>query len=114
MYRSSNKFLQEALHNIPPSSTHLFSEPQLSGLIKEQGGVNKLFLDHGRKTSHKTKPDRRPKEATRTSNAGQPYFQHRPERFQRQPIRTHNKKAEGTDQKQTNAKQPYTNRQNKV
>lgn len=43
VYKPSNKTLNELLHAIPPSKTHLFSEPQLSKLIKDQGGTSKFF-----------------------------------------------------------------------
>lgn len=43
VYKPSNKTLNELLQAIPPSSTQLFSEPQLSDLIKEQGGLMKFF-----------------------------------------------------------------------
>lgn len=43
IYKPNNKTLSELLHAIPPSTTSLFSEPQLSELIKEQGGVMKFF-----------------------------------------------------------------------
>ncbi|KAI5644769.1 hypothetical protein NE865_03115 [Phthorimaea operculella] len=44
IYKPANKTLNELLHAIPPSEHHLFAEPQLSELVKEQGGVTKLFL----------------------------------------------------------------------
>lgn len=43
IYKPQNRTLNELLHAIPPSETHLFAEPQLSELVKEQGGVTKLF-----------------------------------------------------------------------
>jgi hypothetical protein len=43
IYKTHNKTLNDLLHGIPPSETHLFAEPQLSEFVKEQGGVYKLF-----------------------------------------------------------------------
>lgn len=43
VYKPINKTLNELLHAIPPSNTHLFAEPQLGDLIKEQGGIHKFF-----------------------------------------------------------------------
>ncbi|KOB67412.1 putative transposon Ty3-I Gag-Pol polyprotein, partial [Operophtera brumata] len=43
VFKPINKTLNELLHAIPPSNTHLFAEPQLGDLIKEQGGVHKFF-----------------------------------------------------------------------
>lgn len=79
IYKPSNEVLHELLHKIPPSSTYLFSEPKLSDLVKEQGGIQEFFpekynskpkagskgasqrLDVGDKESSKTyrKPDAR-------------------------------------------------------
>ncbi|KOB66290.1 Uncharacterized protein OBRU01_19699 [Operophtera brumata] len=43
VYKPINKTLNELLHAIPPSNTHLFAEPQLGDLIKEHGGIHKFF-----------------------------------------------------------------------
>lgn len=51
IYKPANKTLNELLHAIPPSENHLFKEPQLSELVKEQGGVSKLFPGKFRKTT---------------------------------------------------------------
>lgn len=48
VYKPSNKVLHEVLHAIPPSDTHLFAEPQLSELVKEQGGTAKFFPFQGK------------------------------------------------------------------
>lgn len=49
IYKPTNKTLNELLHGIPPSDTHLFSEPNLSDFVKEQGGIVKLFPGKFRK-----------------------------------------------------------------
>ncbi|KAJ2937121.1 hypothetical protein O0L34_g19445 [Tuta absoluta] len=51
IYKPANKTLNELLHAIPPSEHHLFAEPQLSELVKEQGGVTKLFPRKFRKST---------------------------------------------------------------
>lgn len=56
LYKPSNKALSELLHSIPPSSTHLFSEPQLSDLVKEQGGIGKLFPSKSKNTATNFRP----------------------------------------------------------
>lgn len=56
IYKPVNKTLNELLHAIPPSENHLFAEPQLSELVKEQGGVSKLFPTKFRKTPATTAP----------------------------------------------------------
>lgn len=56
IYTPANKTFNELLHSIPPSNTHLFSEPQLSDLIKEQGGANKFFPFRKHPTSNTSKP----------------------------------------------------------
>ncbi|KAI5631679.1 hypothetical protein NE865_15605 [Phthorimaea operculella] len=43
LYRAPNKVVNELLHDIPPSDTHLFSEAKLSEVLKDQGGVHKVF-----------------------------------------------------------------------
>lgn len=58
-YKSSNKVLNELLHDIPPSDTHLFSEVKLTEAIKNQGGVHKFFPaknNYTFKTAPKNKP----------------------------------------------------------
>lgn len=43
IYKCPNKVLNDILHEIPPSDTHLFAEDKLTEAVKEQGGVYKLF-----------------------------------------------------------------------
>jgi hypothetical protein len=54
LYKPSNRTLNELLHIIPPSETHLFAEPKLAEFVKEQGGTNKLFPGKFRKTINST------------------------------------------------------------
>jgi hypothetical protein len=42
-YKCANKILNDLLHDIPPSNTHLFCEDKLSEVIKEHGGTYKFF-----------------------------------------------------------------------
>lgn len=42
-YKCPNKVLNDVLHEIPPSDTHLFCEEKLNEAIKEQGGAYKFF-----------------------------------------------------------------------
>lgn len=56
VFKPNNKILNELLHDIPPSATHLFSEPQLSTLIKDQGGVQKFFPTKFRKYANPFNP----------------------------------------------------------
>ncbi|KAJ2940901.1 hypothetical protein O0L34_g10162 [Tuta absoluta] len=61
IYKPSNKIMNDLLHAIPPSSTHLFSETQLSDLVKDQGGINKFFPGQSKfkpKTAYKVGPRR--------------------------------------------------------
>lgn len=39
----NNRALHEVIHSIPPSSSHLFKEPDLSQTVKDQGGIHKFF-----------------------------------------------------------------------
>lgn len=55
-YKSQNKVLNEILHDIPPSETHLFSEQKLTEAVKDQGGVHKFFP---KKTSTSYKNDKK-------------------------------------------------------
>ncbi|KAJ8729876.1 hypothetical protein PYW07_016914 [Mythimna separata] len=57
IYKPSNQKLYELLHAIPPSATHLFSEPKLSALLKEQGGINKFFPDKYQKLKQEGRKD---------------------------------------------------------
>lgn len=43
VYKPPNKTLRDILHDIPPSGTHLFEEKSLSEVVKELGGIHKLF-----------------------------------------------------------------------
>lgn len=52
-YKSSNKILNDILHDIPPSETHLFAEQRLNDVLKEQGGLHKFFP---KKPLQNTKP----------------------------------------------------------
>lgn len=54
LYKPQNKTMSELLHAIPPSTTLLFAEPQLSDLIKEQGGVSKVFPGKFKKSNAPT------------------------------------------------------------
>lgn len=58
IYKPANKTLNELLHSIPPSGNHLFSEPQLGELVKEQGGVSKLFPSKFRRPTTTTSTNR--------------------------------------------------------
>ncbi|CAH0398623.1 unnamed protein product [Chilo suppressalis] len=51
LYKASNKALNEILHDIPPSDTHLFSEKSLSEVVKDHGGPHKMFPAKSRKPS---------------------------------------------------------------
>lgn len=42
-YKIKSKILHEVLHSIPPSETHLFTEPEFSQTVKDQGGIHKFF-----------------------------------------------------------------------
>lgn len=42
-YKPVNKVLNDILHEIPPSDTHLFSEEKIAEAIKDQGGPHKFF-----------------------------------------------------------------------
>lgn len=78
IYKSHNKTLNEMLHVIPPSETHLFAEPQLSEFVKEQGGVSKLFPSKRRTvlastlTNRSAQRDRRMPPASTTENRDRP------------------------------------------
>uniref|UniRef100_A0A2A4K8D1 Uncharacterized protein n=1 Tax=Heliothis virescens TaxID=7102 RepID=A0A2A4K8D1_HELVI len=54
LYKPQNKILRDLLHTIPPSETCLFAEPQLSELVKEQGGITKLFPGKFRRSTTST------------------------------------------------------------
>ena len=59
LYKPSSQIIHELLHSIPPSSTHLFSESKFYELLKEQGGIHKIFprkikLKEGKKYSCQT------------------------------------------------------------
>ncbi|XP_045784624.1 uncharacterized protein LOC123880520 [Maniola jurtina] len=43
VYKPTNKVLRGTLHDIPPSGTHLFEEKSLTEVVKELGGMHKLF-----------------------------------------------------------------------
>lgn len=58
-FKGRSKSLHEILHNIPPSSTHLFTEEKLTEAVKEQGGVGKFFLNSWKKRGFKTQPSER-------------------------------------------------------
>ncbi|KOB64681.1 Uncharacterized protein OBRU01_21716 [Operophtera brumata] len=42
-YKPANKVLNDILHEIPPSDTHLFSEEKITEAMKDQGGAHKFF-----------------------------------------------------------------------
>ncbi|KOB68424.1 Uncharacterized protein OBRU01_17753 [Operophtera brumata] len=42
-YKVKNKALHEIIHSIPPSDCHLFKEPELTQVVKDQGGLQKFF-----------------------------------------------------------------------
>lgn len=42
-YKVKNKALHEIIHSIPPSECHLFKEPELTQVVKDQGGIQKFF-----------------------------------------------------------------------
>ncbi|KAL0810467.1 hypothetical protein ABMA28_010602 [Loxostege sticticalis] len=58
-YKVKNKTLQEILHNIPPSETHLFREPELSETIKDLGGINKFFFPFKKTFPRSSRPTQR-------------------------------------------------------
>lgn len=60
IYKPQNKIINELLHSIPPSESHLFAEPQLSDLIKEQGGIFKFFPGKFRKITTASASTTRP------------------------------------------------------
>lgn len=73
LYKPPNKTLNELLHSIPPTNTHLFAEPQLGDLIKEQGGINRFFpgrFNHKQRPNLKTAGSRQ--EVTRSRPAENP------------------------------------------
>lgn len=43
VYKVPNKVLNDIIHEVPPSDTHLFSEEKLSEVLKENGGIHKFF-----------------------------------------------------------------------
>ncbi|KAL0810038.1 hypothetical protein ABMA28_010859, partial [Loxostege sticticalis] len=43
MFRAKNEALTAALHQIPPSSTHLFEEKALNGFLRDNGGAGQVF-----------------------------------------------------------------------
>ncbi|KAI5639428.1 hypothetical protein NE865_08103 [Phthorimaea operculella] len=43
LYKPPSKFMNDVLHNVPPSSTHLFEENALSETFKQNGGFYKFF-----------------------------------------------------------------------
>ncbi|KAI5641302.1 hypothetical protein NE865_06566 [Phthorimaea operculella] len=43
LYKPPSKFMNDVLHNVPPSSTHLFEESALSETFKQNGGFYKFF-----------------------------------------------------------------------
>lgn len=55
LYKASNKVINEILHDIPPSDTHLFSEEKLAEVVKDQGGPQKMFPPKFKKV-YKKKP----------------------------------------------------------
>lgn len=55
-YKSQNKALNDILHDIPPSETHLFSDQKLAEAVKDQGGAHKFFP---KKTSTNYKIDKK-------------------------------------------------------
>ncbi|KAI5652123.1 hypothetical protein NE865_00461 [Phthorimaea operculella] len=52
LYKAPNKAMNEVLHDIPPSGSHLFSEKELSELVKDQGGLHKLFPNKNKKVTN--------------------------------------------------------------
>lgn len=60
-YKSTNKVLNDILHEIPPSQSHLFAEDKLAEAMKEQGGAHKFFP---RKTLTTTRKTSKPTPAT--------------------------------------------------
>lgn len=72
-YKSNNKVLNEILHDIPPSETHLFSEEKLTEIMKDQGGANRFFPKKAISSATRTA-----KTSTSTSRNRKQYSQSQP------------------------------------
>lgn len=70
VYKPPNKAFREILHDIPPSGTHLFEEKSLTEVIKDLGGVQKIFPPK-RRTYTSRKPI--PQMSKSKSNQSAPY-----------------------------------------
>nr|CAI5826829.1 unnamed protein product [Callosobruchus analis] len=74
LYKVPAGFLSDSVHSIPPSTTHLFAEDQLSQTLQNCGGFYKLFPTRRDKHQtlksqtpyYKAKHDKLPKSASRT------------------------------------------------
>ncbi|XP_026726774.1 uncharacterized protein LOC113493150 [Trichoplusia ni] len=75
-FKTRNEVLNNALHNIPPSPTHLFEEKQLSTLVKENGGLSAVFSSP-RATERTVNSFRKPAPPVR-SKATKPSWRSRP------------------------------------
>lgn len=103
VYKIKNKALNDMVQEVPPSSTHLFAEPDFSTLVQEQGGIHKLFPPRAQGSkSHNTqrirttqsqgritkitRPNQRPYKSAPT---GGKY--HNPKQNERKPNQSQNK-----------------------
>lgn len=75
LYKASNKALNEILHDIPPSDTHLFSEKSLSEVVKDQGGSHKMFPPKPKKSTKykQTAPPRKFHSIKKNFNNKEPF-----------------------------------------
>lgn len=69
VYKPPNKAFRNILHDIPPSGTHLFEDKSLTEVVKELGGVHKLFPNKRKQyTNRKTIPQVAKPKSAQTNN----------------------------------------------
>ncbi|XP_049866092.1 uncharacterized protein LOC126379470 [Pectinophora gossypiella] len=107
IYKSPNKILNEILHDIPPSDTHLFDDEKLSEVVKNQGGAHKFFP---RKTTPGFKTGKKPftSKGQSKSQNGKAYNRKQPpmKNFRPKQETSGNNNKPRTGQNQNSTKKP--------